>query len=347
MKLKSILMCVSVFTVSGILLSSLGFDIPPRVSAAAVAVTVSSPADAEFVGTSAEDITFGYVASATEFANTNTITVIVSPTLPGALTNCTAPTTDADGDSTPDGAFGSFTTSSAVYTFTAATTDAATTGIDLCLRFPATTPAASYSISVTDTNDNDFGAALVYAGDDNDVNVTAVVGPTLSFNIRNLGDTADTNVCDLGSVDTTTDPNEDAVDDGNGECGYSLAIGTNATNGFTATIEEQGNFTNGVHNMADVANSASFIAGTEAYGLADVTVGAALTTTTKQGNFTTDATPVPATAANIIQSTGPETYTAGTDATDVTTIMHGLAVGAGTPTGVYTHTVTYYVTATF
>lgn len=318
------------------------------VNAAAVTVAVSSPANAEFAALTATDVTFGYTASATQFAAADTITVVISPALAGAVTSCTAATTDIDGDATPDGAFGSFSTTGAVYTLSAATTAAATTGVDLCLRFPASTTQGSYSISLTDTNDNDFGAALVYVGDDNDVNVTAVVGPTLSFNIRNLADTADTNVCYMGSVDTTSQPNGDAtINAGEGECGYSLAIATNATLGFTATIREQGNFTNGAHNMADQADNTPFAAGTEGYGLDFVAPGAGLTGVTEAGTFATNSSPLPATSTNFLTSTGPATYVAGTDATDVTAVVHGLSVSTSTPTGVYTHVVTYYVAAAF
>ncbi|GAB4287151.1 MAG: hypothetical protein Kow0081_5000 [Candidatus Dojkabacteria bacterium] len=317
--------------------------------AAAVAVTVSSPANGEFAALTATDVTFGYTASATEFGIGDQITVIVSPALNTALADCTAATTNADGDLTADGAFGSFTTSSAVYTFTAATTTAATTGVDLCLRFPADTAQGSYSIAVTDNNDNDFGAALVYAGDDNDVNVTAIIGPTLSFNIRTLDDSADTNVCNMGSVDTTSQPNADGIiNAGEGECGYSLAIATNAVNGFTATIQDTP-FTNGTHTMADQADDTAFAAGTEGYGLAYVApgTGAASEGVSEVGTFATDSSPIGATAANFLSSTGPVTYTAGSGAADVTAVVHGLSISSSTPTGLYQSTTTYYVTASF
>ena len=83
---------------------------------------------------------------------------------------------------------------------------------------------------------------LIYTLDgDNDVVVCSQVLPTLSFNIRDLGDTTDTNVCALGALTTATTPNTDGTDDGVGECGYSLAVGTNSSSGFQVQINADDN----------------------------------------------------------------------------------------------------------
>ncbi len=114
---------------------------------------------------------------------------------------------------------------------------------------------------------------MAHYADNNVVNVSANVGASLSFNIVNLGDTADTNVCQLGNVTTLTAVDLDAVDDGDGECGYGLAVGTNATNGFTVQVTGSANgLYNGAHTMTDVAGA--FGTGTEEYGFANVTVPA-------------------------------------------------------------------------
>ncbi|MDQ6985024.1 MAG: hypothetical protein Q9M91_00360 [Candidatus Dojkabacteria bacterium] len=316
-----------------------------RVNAAAVAVTASP---IEFAATTATDVTVSFTSGA-EYAIGETIVLDVvsssAATLGGALTDCGTATTTVGGGA---GSFG-FSSGTATYTFSAASTTATTTA-SLCIRFPATTAQGSYSISLTDSVGN-FGAELVYVGNDNDVFVSAIVRPTLSFNIRNITDTADTNVCAMGAVDTSSLPTADAtVTAGEGECGYSLAIATNAANGFQATIQADQVFQNGAADtIANVTNGAAFSAGTEAYGLAWVNPGTAAAGEgiTENGNFSTNSTPVPLSATNFISGTGPVTYTAGTDATDVTEVVHGFAVSSATNTGLYSHTITYYVDATF
>lgn len=224
------------------------------------------------------------------------------------------------------------------------------------------TPASpgSHSFTVT-TSVNDYGSVLQYVGDDNDVSVTGTVQPSLSFNIRTLDDSADINTCDLGVVTTTTAPNADTTDDGAGECGYALAIGTNADNGFQATINSNQTFRNaGGYIITQVTDNAAFAAGTEAYGLANVTAaqtghngsGSFNQTITENNTasytFQTDSSPVPAGGAqNFVSFTDSIQYTAGSGATDTTRVMHGFAIGTGTPTGAYSHTVTYLITANF
>lgn len=311
------------------------------VSAAAVSVT-ATPNEV----TTGGDITFTYAASTAVEASGTTYVFLVSPALSASLANCTVADGFADSNGTDGaGSFGGFSTTSATFTTTTATV---TGGRSFCLSFPNET-IGSFSVAIVSST-GDFGAALVHYDDNNDVNVTATIGPTLSFNIRNLADSADTNVCDLGNVLTTTTVNLDATDDGVGECGYSLAIGTNSASGFQATITSSGPLTNGSHNMAALADNAAFVAGTESYALANVTAPAGITENATVGfTFQTDSSPVPTgpVPENFISAAAPFVYTAGVDATDVTTVMHGLTVGSGTPTGIYTQTVTFQVTAAF
>jgi hypothetical protein len=208
---------------------------------------------------------------------------------------------------------------------------------------PAT--KASYSFSMTSTA-GDYSTVLQYVGDDNDVFVTATVGPSISLNIRTQDDTADLsgNACDLGAVTTLDVPNTDLVDDGVGECGYSVAMGTNAAGGAQVQVNANGPLTNGTHNMTDVANSANFSTASEQYGFANITAPTALT---ENGNFSTDATPVPTTASNFVSASAPFSYEAAIDNTDVTQVMHGLRIDSSTPAGSYTQTVTYTATPIF
>jgi hypothetical protein len=308
------------------------------------------------IAASATDVTITYTTSASEYASGNTIVFAFSPALSNAVANCTAADTDADNNATPDGAFGSLTTTGAVYTFTSSTAVATSTGISLCLRF--NTSQSSYSVAFTDTgNDTDYGAALLYVADDNDVIVSADINPSLSFNIRDLGDTTDTNTCDLGTVTpSTASPNGDTVDDGAGECGYSLAIGTNAASGFQAQITSGGSLTNGSVNMTNITEDTSITSGTEGYGLDFIApaqtgrnpgTGAPDVTITENGNFTDDDTPIPASPTNFVSYTSGIRYTAGGSATDTTRVVHGLAVSTDTIAGHYTQMVTYTVTANF
>ena len=168
---------------------------------------------------------------------------------------CSVPTTDADGDATGDGAAG-IASNVYTYTFTGSTT---LTSISLCVNVTAYSAAGSYSAVMNDDN-GAFGAALYYVGDDNDVFVIANIAPTLSFNIRDLGDTTDTNTCNLGSVSTATgNPNGDAVDDGPGECGYGLAIGTNAQGGFQVQINADSVLDNASSSIIDLHRRRKYI----------------------------------------------------------------------------------------
>lgn len=289
--------------------------------------------------TVAQDITFTWTASTAVELTGTTYTFTVSPALGTSLANCTSPDTQADTVSGGTGSFGGFSTSNATFTTSNATT---TTGRSLCIRFGNET-IASYSVAMVSST-GDFGAVLLHYDDNNDVSVTAEVTPTLSFNIRALDDATDTNVCALGIVTTSTDPNGDVVDDGVGECGYALAIGTNALNGFQAQITSSGGLVSGSSTITAVTNDVAMTAGTEAYGLDNVT---AATGVTENGNFATDTTPIPTTPTNFVSKTSSHTYTAGGGATDTTRVVHGMAISTSTAAGSYTQTVTYSVTATF
>ncbi len=311
------------------------------IEAAGVAVTATPN---EIALTTATDVTFTYTASNAVENSGTTYVFIVNPALPSALADCTSADTQADATSGGTGSFGSFSTTGATFTTTNATT---TTGRSLCLKFPSVATAASYGVTIVSST-GDFGIALIHFGDNNDVTVTATVAPTLSFNIRNLADSADTNVCDLGNVDTTTPVDLDSTDDGAGECGYSLAIGTNSATGFQATIDSNGALTNGTYNMTNVDDNGTFGTGTEEYGLANITAGTGVTeNNTASYTYQTDTSPIPTTPNNFVSSASAVNYVAGTDASDVTLVMHGLTVAPATPTGNYTQTITYQVTANF
>jgi hypothetical protein len=304
----------------------------------AASVTIA-PANNQVV-LGGDDVTFTYTASTAVEDSGTTYTVVVSPALPGALADCDTPTDAIDTSSGGDGSFGSFTTTGAVFT---TTTDTTSTGRELCLKFPAETDPNSYSVMISSST-GDFGLSMVHYADNNTVQVSATVGATLSLNLVNLTDTGDQNSCSLGNATTLTAVNLDVTDDGDGECGYGVAVGTNATNGFTVQIQGSANgLYNGTDTIADV--SGAFDTGTEEYGLANVTVPAAVTAA---GGFTgANGYPIPTTATNFVSAAAPFTYTAGVDVSDITRVIHGLTVASGTPVGAYTQTVTYTATANF
>ncbi|MFW5702541.1 MAG: hypothetical protein ACOCXP_01085 [Candidatus Dojkabacteria bacterium] len=337
---------VKVFIVAVLVINFSGLVLHD-VQAAAVTVSVSSPANASFAALTATDVTFGYTTSSTEFENGDSITVSIQPDLAGALADCTSATTDADGDATPDGAFnsGSFSSSTAVYEFTAPTTTASTTGIDLCIRFPAATTTGNYSIAITDDNDNDLGAALVYVGDDNDVTVTAQVTPTLAFNIRDAVDSTDTNECELGVLSIASVST----------CSYRLKVTTNSQNGYTVNVDTDGDLrVSGSGDVADgldidpVVENNTVVSGTEAYGVEFNGGAATVGAITESGDFNDDDTPLPINSATAIySSSGSNNPAASSDTTNTALVTHRATVDGDTLSGAYSHIVTYTVTASF
>jgi hypothetical protein len=279
------------------------------------------------------------------------------PTAGFVLANtCATPTTDANGDSTVDGS--GTIVGADVYEYTFSGT-VASSALSFCVNVTSPATAGSYSVRLTDDNGT-FDSAMYYVGDDNDVFVIANVAPSLSFNIRTLADDADTNVCSFGTVSPSdTLPNYDNVDDGASECGYALAVGTNAANGFQVqiTADDQLNGTSG--NIADLSNGGTFSAGVEAYGLANVTSSTSGRNVTtgdytesilRNGNFALGAstgTNIPLSATNFVSYTNGIQYVAGVDNLDTTSVVHGLVIGSGTPAGYYDQVVTYTTTANF
>lgn len=222
-----------------------------------------------------------------------------------------------------------------------------------------TTTPTNYSIAILATTGTssftttDFGAALYYVLGGNQVLVSATVPATLAFSIRNSADSANTNVCQLGTLSLSSVST----------CTYRLRIATNAANGFTTTIQADKDFaTPTFATMTVIANDTSFVAGTEAYGiqvLTAATVGgrqstsSAFTEPIVESSFATttfnvDASPVPTSSAGIIISF-PRSFQTGAapSTTSTSAVTHAAAIGGGTPTGNYSQTVTYRVTGSF
>lgn len=304
-------------------------------------------------------------ASDTIDASTNTLgadlaeCAVPTPTIDSATYSAPVFSTIAATASTPE-------TEQAVYTLTSATaaTPAATS---LCITFPAGAAQASYQVVLT-TSQGDAGLVLIHVNDDNDVLVTAEVALELAQNIRLADDTADTNICEIGVVDTTTVPNHDTtVDTGaanpGGECAYGIAVNTNATGGFTTTIASNGAMTNGTDTITDVTTGADFQALTaadDAFGIVSVVPTNTVSldpdglfddAAILQGDFAlnqgTGGTPVPTAATALVSGGGRTDYVQGTDATDLTIVINGIKINGTTPAGIYAQTQTINTTAVF
>lgn len=204
----------------------------------------------------------------------------------------------------------------------------------------------NYNIVVMTSSE--VGLGMLYVGDDNDVLVTAMVTPTLSFIIRNTGDTADTNECPLGILTISSVAT----------CSYRLAVATNASGGFQVQINSDGPLNSGTNDINAIAEESTVTAGVEGYGIA--VVGATSggnngsdvynQPLTEDGDFNDDDTPVPTVATNFLSFSNTFVYVPfGTDGdlTDTTLVTHRAAISAGTPAGLYDQVVTYTVTATF
>jgi hypothetical protein len=190
----------------------------------------------------------------------------------------------------------------------------------------------------------EVGLGMLYVGDDNDVLVTAMVTPTLSFIIRNTGDTADTNECPLGILTTSSVAT----------CSYRLAVATNASGGFQVQINSDGGLNSGANDINAIAEDSTVTAGTEGYGIAvtGATSGGNNSSdvynqpVVENGDFNDDDTPVPVGATNFISFGNTFIYTPSVLA-ESTLVTHRAAISAGTPAGLYDQVVTYTVTATF
>ena len=338
-------------------------------SAGAVGLTVNN--NGEYTSTSAQDFTFTFTLNEQYVSGDNIRFSVYNPqsgkTLGARLAQCTTATTAIDGGTVSFAAALDSTTTPAseTATFTFSTSSGATpASTTACVKFPASAPQGSYSVTLFGAaNKDDNDVVLVHVNNDNDVLVTAEVALELSQNIRNANDSADTNVCYIGRVTTATQPNYDGDGNDSGECVYGVAVGTNASGGFTTRITSSGQMTNSSGDtIANIANGGTFAAGTEAFGIARVVPaqtgwgGSAYNSTIALGNaagyqFGTNggntATPVPTSQTTLVSHTDRIQYVEGTNATDLTLVINGIAIAGTTPAGVYTQTQSIYTTATF
>ena len=284
-----------------------------------------------------------------QFANGDTIVFLASVPI-AALAACDVATTDADTDGTADGAF-AFGGDYATYTFTAATTEAATSALSLCIKVTTPATAGNYSFLAQSTmasGPSDLGGTLLYTGDDNDVTVTAIVTSELEFRIRTIADTADTNACNLGTLSTAS----------LGSCSYRLKVRTNASNGYQVETIADGDLRlSGTGDVVDaldidsIAEDGTVTAGTEGYGVRFYGGSCTGGSITEDAPFDDDDTPVAndtfsGTAVDLYDCSSSNSPSA-TDTVNTALVNHVAAMDTATAPGTYTQLVSYYVTASF
>jgi hypothetical protein len=308
----------------------------PVANAAGVAVTVTPSTSA--VSTAA-NIDLGFTASSS-IPTTGYIMVSLSTSYTGT------PTFTIGGNA----ASSTNATTGSIITYTLTPSVAVAAGATTIEIAGLTTPASAgnYAFTILASN-SDYGGNFQYVGQGNVVQVTGLVPVSLSFAIRNAGDTADKNVCDLGVMSTTVVST----------CDYRLKVGTNAQSGYTVSAQTNGNFTNGTQSFSNAAVGTSgtggtaVTAGTENYGV--VIVPGSVTSTgaiTRDADYNAGSTNAVAygniaSPDVILNSTGPNSPAATAETTNSSLVTHQAAISTSTGPGVYTQQVTYTVNPLF
>lgn len=331
---------IVVLTIFAMLLSMV-----PVANAGAVALTISG----NEVPTTGGDITITWTASGFTYSDNDTIEFTITDEEGDAATwtPVAAGTADEDldDDTSDDGSF-SFNAGSATYTIATASNVMDAT-MSLSFGIPAS-QEGNYAIAMNDGTNDDFGIALIYIDDANDVNVTATVAPQLEFDILTSDATEDTNECDLGQLSPNT----------SSTCAYNLRVLTNASNGYVVEVKSDGELRTATATI-DGYEGATFPTGTssEAYSV-KVTPNATTTgaTVSEQNEWATNTYvdigasgdhDYTSSAADMIQSDGPNFPEDTLDTSNIVYVEHEAKSSDTTETGSYEQVVTYYVTASF
>jgi len=320
---------------AAIILVSVPFGV--KVSAAGIALTVTPSAQAVSTATGVASVS--YTTSAAMPIGT-VILLSYDSTYTGTLTTANT-TVNTAAPTTITNATASGRTTSTITTSAAILSGATVTIATTALTSPAS--AGNYSFIIS-SSIGDNGGNLQYVGQANVVLVKALVPATLSFAIRNTADTANTNLCDMGTLTTT------AV----GTCGYRLKVGTNATNGYTVNVATSGNLTTGTASLPNAAVGAggtggtAITAGTPRYG-AVITKGSATSAaaTTLASVYNAGATNsvsyVNGSAATLVTVAGTNSPSVSGDVTNTSLVTHKAAISSNTAAGLYTQTATYTI----
>lgn len=176
---------------------------------------------------------------------------------------------------------------------------------------------------------------FIYVGGVNEVNISASVDPTLTFE---LSDTS----CTLGTM-TPTDLKT---------CNYSTTVSTNAVGGYTSYIKADGTFRKGSDTITAVSDAAVTAGGNE-YGVsttnASATIGYLGGTHDASYCASLDSQHTYEAGVASALSTSDQSYAASTAPVDgeETTLCHSAGINASTPAGTYSQLVTLTVVGNF
>ncbi len=194
------------------------------------------------------------------------------------------------------------------------------------------TSAGSKTVTITGPTSGDSASLALPIMDDDQVTVSATVDPTITSDIT---PGATPYSCALGTLTTSVV---------NG-CTYTNTISTNASGGYVAQIQDDGNLRSGANDVNDVSDGV-VTAGVEEYGASsDDTVG-----TPAFANYdgtcgtgaTEAATGLSATLVTYADKSGPSGPSG-----DAVILCHSASIAADTPSGSFSHIVTHITTGTF
>ncbi len=182
-----------------------------------------------------------------------------------------------------------------------------------------------------DGTDDDSGAVLAYVGDDNDVNITATVPPTIDMELFQQGadtELTDTNTCALGVLSL----NQVNL------CVYDLGTGTNNASGVSVYMTSDGSLDDGNGNSIGSPTGA-VTSGEEEYGFYLSELGGGEYSAAGSYGTQHQAVPTSATLLATTNTTGSGT-TVGSSVQHLE-ITHAASMSTSTIVGSYNQVVTY------
>lgn len=186
----------------------------------------------------------------------------------------------------------------------------------------------------------DYGAGLAYIADDNDVEVTAIVPPTIDMELYQTGvdaELVDPNTCPLGVL---------SLNQVN-TCTYDIGTGTNNAAGLTIQVTSDGTLDDGSSNDIDACSgtncdgkgSAAVTAGQEEYGFYISELGNS--EYTAAGSYGTNHQPVPTSATTFATTASTGSGTNSGEIAQRLEVTHAASMDTATVVGSYDQTVTY------
>ncbi|MFW5719711.1 MAG: beta strand repeat-containing protein [Candidatus Dojkabacteria bacterium] len=210
------------------------------------------------------------------------------------------------------------------------------------------TSATPYNYPIIMQTSLDLGAFLFYVSGANEVVLGASIEPYIAFTIRNSGDTGD---LILGGGPGVCNLTPELLETTNiSSCSYRLKVTTNSVAGYIVSYYTTGMFSNGSHTFADALGTGILTAGIEGYGITLDSGYATNGTVYRGGSFGTNASyvyPYSSTTETTLYTSDGMNGPAGTDTTNTALITHQASVDPSTPSGAYSQTATYIVTAQF